>query len=743
MAIFKRNVIMASDGQVFDTAAPPAAADGREFDFTRIKQIIRRNRWIAVGCIAFAVLAAILVTMATTPTFQATASVQLEQQSARILEVDEVAGEANPSDAERFLQTQIDLLLSRSLAIRVAERLGFLQSDEFLITMGEDPSGIEGPPAVRKARLRDAVISTLQNNLAVSLPRNSRVASITFYSPNSALAARVANAYAEALIADNLQRRYKASTYAREFLEDELAETKARLEDSERAAITYARSAGLIDTGPAGSGENGERARSLVTSSMVSMNDTLSEVAAERLRAQQRWERVAGTPATSLPEVLNNNAVQQLYERRAELQADLEKQLETRLPDYPPVRQVRAQIEEIDRQIGTLAASIKSSIRQAYQVAARQESAIESRLNQLRSSTLAEQGRSIQYNILRREVETNRELYDGLLQRYKEVGAAAGVTANNISIVDTADEQLAPTWPKPFLNLALALVLGAIAAGVIAFAREMLDDAIRSPEDVEAKLGVMLLGTAPKLTAGQEPLDELENQRSPLAEAYASLRVSIGFAGEGGIPKSMLITSSQASEGKSTSSYAIARSLTQVGLRVLLVDGDLRKPSLHRLLGTAHDNGFSNVLSQAGIKPPIVATGVDKLDFLPSGPLPPNPADLYARPQAREAFQRLIGDYDHVVIDGPPVLGLADAPLLADLVEGTIFLVDVSKSHRGRVRAAIRRLQRANAKLLGVVLTKFDAVATGYGDYGYSYEYGDAAKTRRAQPIRRLIGDRF
>jgi len=749
--MFRRDLTLAPDGRGFYARAAlepfeaiesePAHPAG--IDFERAKLLLRRNRWLIAACIGTSLLAAALLTFVSTRIYRGTASVQLEQQSTRVMKDDQLQPEISVVDSERFLQTQVDILNSRALAIRVAERLGLFHSPDFLQAMGvEIKPG--GSPAEQARMLRERTIAALQGNLSIALPRNSRLAAISFSSRDRELAARVANAYAEALIADNLERRYKASSYARDFLESQLERARSRLETSERGAIAYARAAGLIDTGPA-PGSPGERGRSLITSSLISINDQATNLKADRIRMQQRWERAQATPLMNLPEVLGNPAIQELARTRADLAAAYQRELETHLPDYPSVKQAKAQLDAVEGQVQALATSIRDSIREGYEISQRQERAIQGDLASLRAGTLAEQQRSIQYGILRREVDTNRELYDGLLQRYKEVGAAAGVTANNITIVDVAEAPLRPSWPKPMLNAALALLLGMLAAAGLIFLREALDDAIRNPDDLETKLGVSLLATVPRVSTGaMTPLETLQIQRSALSEAYSSLRTALEFTGDGGVPRRLLVTSSQAAEGKSLTSYAIARSLALIGKRVLLVDGDLRRPSLAALLGVEQEAGFSNLLNgTARLLDTAVALPTPNLFFLPSGPVPPNPADLYGRPQARSAVEALSESFDVVIIDGPPVLGLADAPLLAAAVEGVVFLVDTSQSHRGRVKTAIRRLQRARCKLLGVVLTMFDARAAGYGDYGYSFEYGGRRRARDRAPEPALSTERF
>jgi polysaccharide biosynthesis transport protein len=252
-----------------------------------------------------------------------------------------------------------------------------------------------------------------------------------------------------------------------------------------------------------------------------------------------------------------------------------------------------------------------------------------------------------------------------------------------------------------------------------------MDDAVRSPEDVERKLGWTPLGVIPSSPDGQRVLDLLESPRSQISEAYHSLRTSLLYSTVNGAPKTLLITSSQASEGKSTTSFAVAMDLAKVGKRVLLIDVDLRRPSLHGVVGVSNETGLSSVLThQVHLDAVIMQSSIDNLSFIPSGPIPVNPTELLTSPLTREILHRVSEKFDIVVLDGPPVLGLADAPLLAGMTEGTLFVVESNRGHRGATKGALKRLQTAKANILGIVLTKFDAKKAGVSSYyGYDYYY--------------------
>ena len=704
---------------------------GVEIDIRQIWSVIYRNRLPIVVVVGLALIAGVLITMLTTRIYSASASVQIEQQTEKVLGNDELTPGLSSQESDRFLQTQIDIIKSRALAERVAQSLNLAADNRFYTDMGGKISSADATTVTAEAR-RERALGLLQSNLSVTLPRNSRIVTIAFNSPSPQLAMRVSNSYAQNFIMANLQRRYDASSYARGFLENQLKLAKQRLEDSERATIAYARSAGLLDTsaGIASTGANGEQpsggVRSLTTSDLVQFNNALVLAKSARVAAQDRWEEASRTALLNLPEVQTNPAISALLQQRALAQAAYEQERQRHKSDFPTMKQSRAQIDELGSQIDTIASRLRDGIRNQYEVAQRQETSLKGTVDQLRGVTLGEQDRSVQYNILRRETDTNRTMYDGLLQRYKEVSAQSGISSNNISMLDAADLPTFPVSPRPMLNLAIAGLAGLALAAMMIFARERFDDAIRSPDDVSRKLGLPFLSSIPLVPSNITPLEALDNPRSSLAEAYFALRTSLRLMSAGGVPASLLFTSSREAEGKSTTAYAIARGFAQIGMNVLLVDGDLRRPSLHRLMGTLSDVGLANVLArQTSLAVAVKSTNTPNLSFLPAGPTPPSPAELLSGQGLPALLQEAASRFDLVVIDGPPVLGLADSVLLSAAVAGTIFVVEAGRPNHGHAKAALRRIAVSGARVYGGVLTKFDPRHAGYGsDYGYYYSYG-------------------
>ncbi|MBA4804676.1 MAG: polysaccharide biosynthesis tyrosine autokinase [Brevundimonas sp.] len=711
--------------------------DRPAFDVAEYWRLALKHRFVILGSLIAALVIGLTVTLLMTPIYTASVTLQIEREAVRVLNVDDVQPRETGYQAEEFFQTQYGLLRSRSLAERVIDSLGLASSDAFLDQMGVDaPSRGSSSAADHSAARRRLVLRAVQENLDVSPVRGSRLVVVTFDSPNPQLSARIVNAFAENFIQVNLDRKFESSRYAREFLEERIAQTKAKLEDAERELVAYAAAQQIINVEE--STPEGGEAQSLTTNNLVALNSALAQARAARIAAEQKWLQARNAPALSLTEVLQNPAIQQMVQQRAQVDAEYQQKLRVYQPDWPEMQQLSARLAELDEQIGNVAGGIRSSLQGQYQVAANQERSLQAQVDSLSGEVLNQRARSVQYNILKREVDTSRTLYDGLLQRYKEVGVTGGVAANNISIVDRAVPPASPSKPQLIINMALAALIGLALGVAAAFLMEALNESLATPEDVETKLGLPVLGVAPLLGPDEQPVAALADVRSSFSEAYYSLRTALQFSTPDGAPATMLVTSSRPAEGKSTTAYAIALTLARVGKRVLLVDGDLRNPSMHRVVGTDNDTGMSNLLSgSATIEELIKATGIDNLHFIPCGPLPPNPAELWGGDRVGRVLDHATTLYDHVVIDGPPVLGFADAPLLAAQVRGTIFVLEARGTRRAQARGALRRLLVGRGHLLGAVLTKFNVKATQYGGYDYAYDYHYGARDDSGAGTRR------
>lgn len=700
--------------------------DDDEIDLLAYWHILVKRRRLIVGVLATVVALALLYTLMATPVYRASAMLQLDREGIRPVQVDGLqAGDERGFDPT-FLQTQYELLKSRSLAERVANELNLTESDldrlapagwlgrilELLRPKTSKKTDERVSTAGNSGAVLYAAADFVSKNLSVEPVRNSRLVRINFDSPDPRFSARAANAIADNFIAAGLERRFGASSYAKTYLEEQLKLAKARLEDSERKLVEFAQKESLVNTG--------EQGQSLAAQNLTQLNAALATAQDQRIRAQARWQQASS--GAMPPDMLSNSNVRALQQQKGQLQAQYQLKLQTFKPDYPEMLQLKSQIDELDRQIATELGGIRASVKAEYDAAVRQEQMLTGQIAALRTQALDVDGRSIQYNILKREVDTNRQLYDGLLQRYKEVGVAGDVRSNNVSIIDRAEVPLLRYRPSMTLNLAIGLLLGGVLGVLLAFLLEFLDDTLKTPEDIEQKLKLPVLGVIPKLGPKENVAEVAANPQSAFSEAYRSVRTALQFATDHGVPKTLLVTSSGPGEGKSTTALALARNLTQLGKRVLLVDADLRNPSLHKTLGLRPEFGLSNLLAGAcAFSDTVQSTGEAQLDVILAGPLPPNPAELLSGSKLISLLTVGSERYDHVIVDGPPVLGLADAPILANAIDGTLLVVNSAKTKISAAQSALKRLLAARARVIGGLLTKYDARTAGYG-YGYRYD---------------------
>lgn len=706
------------------------------FDLREVYAAVYRSRYVIIAIIAACVLIGIAVTLLSTRKYEGVASVEVRQEAEKVLGTEQDReGVATKIDIERFLDTQIDLVRSRRVTIAVAEELGLFRNDGFLQAMGIEPEYEASALLSEQEARREAVIETLLRNVEVSYTGQTRILEIRFLSPDARLSAKIANAFATNYIISNLQRKSETSSYARDFLRRQLQEAQVRLEETERGALNYARQARIVDASnaarPSGGNTGNENAQpqSLVTAQLVQLNQSYSDAVSQRVEAEQRWRRVASSTPLSVTEVLANQAIQSLLERRAIAEADYREQLRTRKEDYPTVIQAQARLNETNRQLSAIANNIRQSVQSQYDIALRREQQLLAQIEQLKGRTLVEQNQSIQLSILRREADTNRQQYETLLRRYNQLTAEAGVQSNNLAIVDRATPNVDPAWPKVPLNMALALFAGLLLAGLYVLVQMQLLDKIRTTYDVTERLGVPMLGAIP---VSQDVIGDIGDPKSEVSEAFNLIRTGLSLSREGGAPRTAMVTSVQASEGKTSCCVSLALGFSRLGKRVLVIDLDLRRPNVHRLLKLKNSVGASSVLSgQVPVLEAIQRTSYEGVDALTGGPISPSPTDLIMGQHLLSTIAQMEKNYDLLLIDSPPVLALADAEILSSRVEATVFVIESGRNSRKAIQNALRRVVNNGAKLAGVVLTKYDPGQLGYGynsDYAYNYKYGQREK---------------
>ena len=717
--------------------------DDDSINFMEYWRILVKRRWTVFATLAMVLVIALVNTLLTTPIYRSTSSLQLQRGSLQVVQEGGVATPGDFSGSEDFQRTQIELLRSRALAERVVSQMGLADSGELdrlwprstwdtlkRLIRGREEPGADKPAATAATKpgsIASERITALANNfrggLSVEPIGGSELVRINYDSPDPEFSKRAANSIAEAFVAQNLERRFDSNSYAKGYLEDRLQELKLKLEESERKLVDFAQKENIVSSGD-------ESGTNLTSASLTSINAAYSKAKEERIRAEARWRQAPSLRGGGLDAAAGEAPmIKGLQESRAKLQMEYQDKLRLYKPDYPVMQQLKSQIDEVNKQIAAEEGNIRTGIQAEYQAALQQEQMLENQLNSMKGEVLDLQHRSIQYNIFKREVDTNRQLYDALLQRYKEIGVAGGVSANNISLVDRAQPgyKFSPDLRR---NMALATVLGLLLGALLALGFEYLDDTIKRPEEMEKLLGVPVLGAIPQVRPPMTTEQAFGDLRSGFSESYRSLRTALQFSTDHGVPRTLLVTSAGPSEGKSTTAFVLGQYYAQLGKRVLIIDCDLRNPSLHRSVGVSNDQGLSNYLAGAA-KPTdlIKATETPGLMYLPTGPLPPNPAELLMGSKMVSLLTVAAEKFDLLIMDGPPIMGLADAPILANLAKGTLLVVKAGSTRIAVARNAVKRLQAARAHVVGGLLTHFVPEHAGqgyqYGGYNY-YSYGDS-----------------
>lgn len=701
-------------GQGVFSSAPPIVL--------QLWSIARRWKWILLAITSVVLIAGLVLTLLATPQYTAVAQLEISRERQNISPVEGLESERAGQDRE-FFQTQYALLEARSLAERVARQLRLSNDELFVEVYGlaqQEAGGLEeGRDAkqIREERAR-LIVNILLGSVSIEPVRNSALVAVAYTSPSPELSAKIANAWVEQFKAASVDRRFSSTADARSFLEGRLQELRTRLEESERGAANYAAAKGIVTLGETRDASgNTTAARTLTSSQLEEMSQSLSEARAQRVDSASR----AGIGGSSI-ESLNNPTLSRLRENRAVLAADLSR-LGTQFEDgYPEVVALTNQIRVIDQSIAREEARIREARRSDYKSARAKELELERQVNGLRDRLSTQERDSIQYNILKRRADADRQLYEALLQRYNEIGVSA-VEASNIAIIDRAEVPMGPSSPSLPLNIVISLFLGLGLAGAAAIILDQMDEGLREPDKVSELLGIPLLGSVPD-TEDKNAYEQIEDIKSELSEAYLSIRSNLAFATSSGVPGSMMVTSSRPAEGKTTTSYALATVLGRSGKNVILIDADMRSPSLAEILSVPNSEGLSNFLAGDDDWTRMVQLPSEApFAFLPSGLQPPSASELLSSDRMSRLIAVLSENYDHVVVDAPPLLGLADAPLISRTVDGSVMVIETGGVAVRGLRSAISRLQSVKATIYGAVVTKLDAPQAGYG-YGYDYGYG-------------------
>ncbi len=694
--------------------------------------ILRKHQWLILSFVLAVVSIVAIGSFRMQPVYVATTRIEIDRENSNILPFQAADPYDYAMDLDNYAETQSKILTSETLALQTI-RSGVLsgQSD-FSADLSSDAlasgslANMKPPPE----------LASFLGSLSVKRVPNSRLMDVSFESTNPQLAAQIVNAHIKNFIEQNFQSRYDATTRASTWLTDQLNELKIRVEKSEDARIAYERQNQIWAL-------DGDK-QSVTTQRLGDLNRQLTEAQSERMRKQSLYEYAKAGDMDAVPQIRENGIVQDLLRKRAETYTQYTDALNQYGPNFPKVQRLQSQLKELDAAAEKEKKGVITRLESEYREARQREELLTQALDQQKVEVNQMSERMVQYSILKREAEGNKALYDGLLTKLKEAGISASLRSSNVRVVDPAMVPAYPARPAKTRNITLAFVIGLVGGIGLALLREYMDNTVKSPDDVEALSRLPSLAVVPMFSEsngersrvklllgdasnGHEKRIELVAQHLPksqMSEAFRALRTALLLSQADHPPQVVLVTSALPREGKTTAAANLAVTLAQLGDRTLLIDADLRKPGVGRLLNLAGGKyaGLSSYL--AGVSSLELVTiqhpVIPNLSAIPTGPLPPNPADLLSSHKLADAIAELREKFKFIVIDSPPIMAATDAVILSVKADGVLLVVRSGETPKEAFTRTRDLLLSVKCHILGVVLNAVDPSAP---DYYYSYRY--------------------
>lgn len=706
-------------------------------------RVLIKRKWLVLGSLAVVFGGSLIATLRTTPIYDAVGSIAINKPDPMLQNLREGGSAAedyyyDPTD----LDTEVRILRSDLLALQVVKQLSLDRLPEFGGSGAPPSSSLElTTDALQPDSPRaDFLLGSFKANLRVILEPNTRIIDIHYRSPNKELAAKVVNMVATTYIEQNFKTRFESTMQASDWLSRQLVDLQMKVETSQEKLVKYQKDHQILGI---------DDKQNITTAKLDELNRELTAAESERMQKESVY-RLAEAGDTESAAAVAEGAAQNkssddssaLLEKLQEQKADIKiqiAQLSTQFgPAYPKLAQMNNQVREIDAQLQGEMKKVAQRLRGDYLAALQRENMLRAALEGQKQQENKLNESAIEYSFLKRDFETNRTLYEGLLQKLKEAGITAGLRSNNIRQVDIARTPTAPAEPNIPRNLGFGFMLGLTTGVSLAFLLEGIDNTVRTPEQAQAisglpSLGMIPLGSRNNLEATPRSLSvasskevvELITQSRPqsqMSEAYRALRTSLLLTSVGAPPKVILITSALPQEGKTTTSINTATVLAQKGTRVLLIDADLRRPSIHKTIGVGPRTGLSNLLTGGATlqEATFRSSLLPNLYILPAGTPPPNPAELLASSQMSEILAALRESFDHIVVDTPPTLSVTDAVVLSPWADAVVLVIRCGQTTKPALRRSREILTQVNARVAGVLL---NAVDLSSPDYYYYYEY--------------------
>jgi succinoglycan biosynthesis transport protein ExoP len=734
-------------GSALYNVLPAQEATLREY----LRVLIKR-KWMVISVIVGIFMAVAIASLRQTPVYDAVGRIAVNKADSNLISFKDSTPDTDYVYEQSDLDTEVRILQSDLMALQVIRQLNLDKRPEFGGHSDQKQANLAADPLQADSNRTSALLAMFHAKLHVSLIPNTRIMEIHFTSTDPQLSANAVNTLAATYVEQNFKTKFESTMQASDWLSKQLIDLQMKVETSQEKLVRYQKEHEIFGV---------DDKQNIITEKLDELNKEMTVAEFDRMQKEAVYNQTQSNDPDAIAAAIisaagGSGSGSLLLDKLREQQAGLRIQvaeLSTQFgPSYPKVAQLSSQLKEIDRQLQTETNKAVDHLKGQYLAALQRENMLRSSFEKQKQEANKLNESAIEYSILKRDLDSNRTLYEGLLEKLKEAGVTAGLRSNNFRIIDAARVPTGPSEPNIPRNLSFALVLGIISGVGLAFVLENLDNTVRTPEQAAAISTLPSLGMIPHgskstrhgtsakrlaLTASQEVVETVTQVRpqSQMAESYRALRTSLLLSNLGAPPKVIMVTSARPQEGKTTTSINTAIVLAQKGVRVLLMDADLRRPSVHKTLGMGPRSGLSNVLTGSATVQQTITTSpiLPNLFIMPAGTPPPNPAELLASANMRDLIAELRGQYDHIVIDTPPTLSVTDAVVLSPRADATILVIRSGQTTKQALRRARDILMQVNAHVAGVLLNAVDLTSP---DYYYYYEYqGKYSQYYQEEPL--------
>jgi exopolysaccharide transport family protein len=714
---------------------PPQESMLREY-----MRVLIKRKWLVISVIVGIFMAVAVASLRQTPIYDAVGRIAVNKADSNLVAFKDSAPDTDYVYEQSDLDTEVRILQSDLMALQVIRQLNLDKRPEFGGHGDQKQANLVADPLQTDSARTSALLAMFHSRLHVSLIPNTRIMEIHFTSTDPQLAASAVNTLAATYVEQNFKTKFESTMQASDWLSKQLIDLQMKVETSQEKLVRYQKEHEILGT---------DEKTNITTEKLDELNKEMTMAESDRMQKEAVYRQTESNDPVAVQAAIvadnggSNTAgsvlLDKLREQQVNLGIEIAKDSDQLGPNHPTVVKLNNQLKEIDHQYQVETDKAVDHLKGRYLAALQRENMLRGAFEKQKQEANKLNESAIEYSILKRDLDSNRTLYEGLLEKLKEAGVTAGLRSNNFRIIDAARVPTGPSEPNIPRNLSFALVLGIISGLGLAFLLENMDNTVRTPEQATALSGLPSLGMIPlgsksgnhgptgkrlALTSSKEAVETVTQVRpqSQMAESYRALRTSLLLSNLGAPPKVIMVTSARPQEGKTTTSINTAIVLAQKGVRVLLIDADLRRPSVHKTLGMGPRSGLSNVLTGSATLQQTITTSpmLPNLFIMPAGTPPPNPAELLASSNMRDLIAELRGMYDHIVIDTPPTLSVTDAVVLSPRADATVLVIRSSQTTKQALRRARDILMQVNAHVAGVLLNAVDLTSP---DYYYYYEY--------------------